>query len=91
MTAQTVNTRLGDGVVIPENQLNQIPRADLFNFHKEGDKAVCHWAVSLGNGWAAGANTAADWDGCPQPVNFRRDNSILWRVYFCHLASGLQI
>jgi hypothetical protein len=76
MTAQTVNQMLGDGEVIPESQLDNIPRGFLFNFHKKDYKAVCHWGVSLGQGWAAGANTTANELGSPAPVNFRSGGSI---------------
>jgi hypothetical protein len=75
MTAQTVNAMLGDGVIIEERDLNSIPAGYLFNFHRKGDKAVCHWGVSLGSGWAAGSNTSANWLGSPAPVRFRSGDS----------------
>ncbi len=75
MTAQTVNTMLGDGVIIPEDQLDQMPRGQLFNFHKHDRKDVCHWGVSLGNGMAAGSNTSSDWPGSLAPVTFTSGGS----------------
>ena len=68
MTAQTVNQMLGDGVVVLPAALAAMPVGYLFNFHRQGDQAVCHWGVSLGNGWAAGANTHSNWPGAPGPV-----------------------
>jgi len=43
-----------------------------------GHKEVCHWGVSLGGGWAAGANTtpSAAAGGVTQTVNFRTGNSV---------------
>jgi hypothetical protein len=75
MTAQTVNSMLGQGKIIPESQLNQIPKGHLFNFHRANDQAVCHWGVSLGGGWGAASNTTADWAKAKAPVNFRSGNS----------------
>jgi hypothetical protein len=70
MTAQTVNAILGQGVVVSEAALATMQPGYLFNFHRAGDMAVCHWGVSLGRGKAAGANTHAAWPGAPAPVNF---------------------
>ena len=75
MTAQTANQMLGNGVVVLPAALATMPAGYLFNFHRNGDKAVCHWGVSLGNGWAAGANTQSNWPGAPAPVNFRSGDS----------------
>lgn len=75
MSAQTVNAMLGMGVVIQQAQLAAMPRGYMFNFHRDGDTAVCHWGISLGNGLAAGANTQANWPGAPAAVNFRSGDS----------------
>ena len=88
MTAQTVNTMLGNGTVIQENQLNNIPRGYLFNFHRAGDMAVCHWGVSLGSGYAAGSNTTANWLGASGAVNFRSGDTHYGEFT---LASSLEV
>jgi hypothetical protein len=88
MTAQTVNAMLGDGIVIQDGQLPNMPSGYLFNFHRAGDKAVCHWGVSLGGGWAAGSNTQADWPGASAPVNFRSGGSTYGEFT---LASSLEV
>jgi len=75
MTAQTVNAMLGNGVVVQPAALATMGAGYLFNFHRHDDQAVCHWGVSLGNGWAAGANTQANWPGAPAAVNFRSGDS----------------
>ena len=75
MTAQTANNILGLGQVVNEGALDNMPAGYMFNFHRANDVAVCHWGVSLGNGWAAGANTQANWPGAPAPVNFRSGGS----------------
>ncbi len=88
MTAQTVNAMLGQGVVIQEAQLGNMPAGYLFNFHRAGDQAVCHWGVSLGAGWAAGSNTTANWPGAAAPVNFRSGGGAYGEFT---LASALEV
>lgn len=78
--AHHANEHLGDGVIITADQVQNIPRGYIFNFHVAGHKEVCHWGVSLGNGWAAGANTTASSDDIDThtnyTVNFRKGNSV---------------
>lgn len=59
ITAQTANQMLGDGEVVHENVLQNFPAGYIFNFHREGDKSVCHWGIGLGGRNAVGANTTA--------------------------------
>lgn len=75
MSAQTVNGILGLGVVVLPAALATMPRGYMFNFHRAGDMAVCHWGISLGNGVGAAANTQENWPGAPAPVAFRRGSS----------------
>ena len=56
MVAENVNDRLGRGALVTAGNENGIARGHLVNFHAVGKEAVCHWAVSLGSGWAVGAN-----------------------------------
>jgi len=76
--ANQANTHLGDGKVIRKDELLNIPRGHMFNFHDAINKAVCHWGVSLGGGWAAGSNTTpfAKNAGAEVAVNFRSGGSI---------------
>jgi hypothetical protein len=76
MMAQTVNNLLGWGQIIQENDVTRIPPGYMFNFHKTGDPSVCHWGVSLGDGWAAAANTTADSVGATSKTFFRSGNEV---------------
>jgi hypothetical protein len=59
MVAQTANDMLGNGVKVTLNDLATFPAGYMFNFHRKGDKAVCHWGISLGGGWGVAANTSS--------------------------------
>lgn len=76
LTAVTANNVLGDGVVIDPDQLPNMPRGYIFNFHDARMKQVCHWGISLGDGWAAASNTTENWAGARNPVEFRKGNSV---------------
>ena len=64
--AHRANNHLGNGTIVPRDQVHTIPRGYMFNFHVIGQKSVCHWGVSLGGGWAAGSNTTASADFGPK-------------------------
>lgn len=64
ITAYTVNDIIGDGAVVAEADIADIPRGWIFNIHDAVDPNVCHWGVFLGNGMAAASNTTA---GAPGP------------------------
>lgn len=74
LTAYTVNTIIGDGAVVDQAKLNDIQRGYVFNIHDSLDPNVCHWGVSLGEGWAAASNTTPGWVGSDGEVmvNFRK-------------------
>lgn len=77
LTAYTVNRIIGDGQVIPEEDVATIPKGHVFNIHDREDPNICHWGVSLGDGWAAASNTtpaAVGPDG-PVMVKFRSGNT----------------
>lgn len=76
LDANTCNRILGDGTVIRPDQLATMPAGYMFNFHAAASKAVCHWGITLGNGWAAGSNTTSEARGAKAPVNFRKGNSV---------------
>jgi len=71
MTAQTANSILGDGAVV--RSVDDIPAGNLFNFHRDTEKAICHWGISLGNGMAVGCNTTAAEGGAR--VHFSKGDS----------------
>lgn len=78
ITAYTVNQIIGDGAVIAEDRVDEIPRGHVFNIHDADDPNICHWGVSLGDGWAAASNTtpaAVGNDGEPVMVDFRSGNT----------------
>lgn len=59
--AENANTFLGNGVPIALNHdgsVPAIPRGTILNWRgtQQDTKDICHWAVSLGDGYAAGAN-----------------------------------
>ncbi len=63
LIARTANQMLGEGVVVPPEKLESIPRGWVFNFHGgdvqgRSNKDVCHWGVSLGHGIGAATNTS---------------------------------
>lgn len=60
-SAYTVNKKLGRGVLIPAGQDHTIPEGNLINFHEAGHEENCHWAVSMGQGWAVGVNNTPGW------------------------------
>lgn len=77
ITAYTVNQIIGDGAVIDEARVDEIPRGHVFNIHDADDPNICHWGVSLGDGWAAASNTtpgAAGQNGAVM-VDFRSGNT----------------
>lgn len=57
LTANSANRILGDGTIVPLNQLSTIPAGHIFNFHAPESKETCHWGLSIGNGRAIAANT----------------------------------
>lgn len=59
LTAYTCNQIIGDGDVVDEADINDIPEGMVFNIHDSVDPAICHWGVCLGNGIAAASNTTA--------------------------------
>ena len=78
--AHRANSHLGDGQIIQKDQVKNIPRGQIFNFHVNNHKEVCHWGVSLGSGWAAGANTtpSAAAGGVTKSVNFRNGGNSVY-------------
>jgi len=74
LTANSANTILGNGQVIPLSKLNQIPPGHIFNFHAPESKETCHWGLSIGNGLALAANTHQQILQS-QPVRFITGNS----------------
>lgn len=78
LTAYTVNDIIGDGQVIAEDEVDGIPVGHVFNIHDANDPNICHWGVSLGQGWAAASNTtpaARTTDGKDVVVQFRSGNT----------------
>ncbi len=74
LNAYTANAILGDGEVVKETALKTIPKGHIFNIHDASDPNICHWGVSLGDGWAAASNTTPGENG-PNGlvmVNFRK-------------------
>jgi len=59
MHATRSNQYIGQGVTVPRNQWNQIPRGCIWNIQRKGDPSTCHWGVSLGNGKAVACNNTA--------------------------------
>lgn len=57
LIANTANNILGQGEVVTPGEEHLIPAGWLFNIHKDGDQTVCHWGVSMGDGWAVAVNT----------------------------------
>jgi hypothetical protein len=77
INAYTVNEIIGNGVLYAEDKIDTIPRGYIFNLQDSKALDVCHWGVSLGNGWAAASNTTP---GAMGPkgalfVNFRKGNA----------------
>lgn len=59
--AENANTFLGDGAAVTLNHdgsVPPIPRGTVLNWrgNQVDTRAICHWAVSLGDGYAVGAN-----------------------------------
>jgi hypothetical protein len=58
--AENANSLLGDGTSLTRNggELPDIPRGYIVNWrgNQPDTVGICHWAVSLGDGYAAGAN-----------------------------------
>lgn len=77
INAYTVNGIIGDGTIVDEADLEDIPRGYVFNIQDSENPYVCHWGVSLGEGYAAASNTTPGEVGSQGPVmvNFRKGNS----------------
>lgn len=79
INAYTVNTIIGNGVLVDEKDIDDIPRGYVFNLQDSKNLDVCHWGVSLGGGWAAASNTTpGEIDPVskkPVMVDFRKGNT----------------
>lgn len=76
MMPHTANAVLGNGTVITVDQLPWLPAGRIFNFHDPNMQAVCHWGVSIGNGYAIATNTTQQWPGTEIKVHFKSGNSV---------------
>jgi hypothetical protein len=75
--AYSVNRIIGNGAVVAEADIEDIPKGYVFNIQDSVDPYICHWGVSLGDGWAAASNTTPGEVGPHGAVmvNFRKGNT----------------
>ncbi|HEX2828622.1 MAG TPA: hypothetical protein VHP37_19870 [Burkholderiales bacterium] len=77
LNAYTCNQIIGDGDVVADDDIDDIPEGMVFNIHDSVTPAICHWGVSLGGGYAAASNTTAGGMSRNGPifVDFQSGNS----------------
>ncbi|MFV1998663.1 MAG: hypothetical protein ACC641_11730 [Acidiferrobacterales bacterium] len=79
INAYTVNNIIGNGMPVDEKNIDDIQRGYIFNLQDSKNLDVCHWGVSLGDGWAAASNTTPGEidpvSGKPVMVDFRKGNT----------------
>lgn len=59
LNAYSCNQIIGNGDIVTEDNIDNIPEGKIFNIHDSADPAICHWGVCLGGGMAAASNTTA--------------------------------
>lgn len=59
LNAYSCNQIIGNGDIVAERDIDNIPEGMIFNIHDSVDPAICHWGVCLGGGKAAASNTTA--------------------------------
>lgn len=59
LNAYSCNQIIGNGNIVQERDIDNIPEGMIFNIHDSVDPAICHWGVCLGGGKAAASNTTA--------------------------------
>ena len=59
LNAYSCNQIIGNGDIVAEGDIDNIPEGMIFNIHDSVDPAICHWGVCLGGGKAAASNTTA--------------------------------
>jgi hypothetical protein len=59
LNAYSCNQIIGNGNIVQEGNIGNIPEGMIFNIHDSVDTAICHWGVCLGGGKAAASNTTA--------------------------------